>query len=79
LVKANGKQTIEKLILRPKRENPLKHAACEGCEFEGHCLTERMDMEADCPNVINWEAERDEDDYDRDHADWINDPDMGDQ
>jgi len=38
----------------------MKHPACEGCEFEGHCITERMDMEADCQEVINWESERDE-------------------
>jgi len=38
----------------------MKHPACDGCEFEGNCITERMDMEADCQEVINWESERDE-------------------
>jgi hypothetical protein len=38
-----------------------KHPACDGCEFEGYCITERMDMEADCQEVINWENERDGD------------------
>ena len=37
----------------------MKHPACDGCEFEGNCITERMDMEADCQEVINWESERD--------------------
>lgn len=34
----------------------MKHPACEGCEFDGKCLTEKL-YEADCPEVQNYEKE----------------------
>ncbi len=34
----------------------MKHPACEGCEFDGKCLTEKL-YEADCPEVQNYERE----------------------
>ena len=51
----------------------MKHPACEGCEFEGHCLTERLGYEADCSEVKNFEYE----DFEESHFD-IN-PDFEDQ
>jgi poly-gamma-glutamate capsule biosynthesis protein CapA/YwtB (metallophosphatase superfamily) len=35
----------------------MKHPACEGCEFDGKCLTEKL-YEADCPEVQNYEREK---------------------
>jgi hypothetical protein len=35
----------------------MKHPACEGCEFDGKCLTEKL-YEADCPEVQNYEKEK---------------------
>jgi hypothetical protein len=51
----------------------MKRPACNGCEFDGKCLTQRLGYGADCPEVINFEYE----DIEESHFD-IN-PDFEDQ